>query len=92
MVVESFATASASVSCPDPDGTLTRMMALEDVHHNRGNVTNGRAIDSMTCDATSSVSIPSRPTASATAIEGMMASSRVNSLRTNGCGNSDFSF
>jgi hypothetical protein len=48
---------------------------------------NGRTIDRMTWDMTSNASIPGRPTATATTMEGIRLRSRVINRRTTGCGN-----
>jgi hypothetical protein len=57
---------------------------LDDVKNINGKVMNGNTIESTTCDATRSVSIPERPTAMATTIEGMIAKILVKNRRTTG--------
>ena len=65
-------------------GTLTLMIDLEEVSHIKGNATKGSTTDNATCDATSKVLIPVRPTAIATTMDGTRPIMRVTSRRKKG--------
>lgn len=60
------------------------MIDLEEVSQIKGKATNGRTMESATCDATSSVLIPGLPTAIATAMEGTRPMRRVIKRRKKG--------
>jgi hypothetical protein len=62
----------------------TDMIALFEVHQSKGNVTKGSTIESTTWEATKSAFTPGLPMATATMVEGMMASRRVMRRRTKG--------
>ena len=75
--------AAAAAAAPAGGGTLTTM-TFDDVIQTKGKTTNGRTIERMTWETTRRVSMPDRPTAMATIIDGTIPISRVTSRRTRG--------
>jgi len=59
-------------------------MSFLEVKYTRGNDINGNTTESTTCDAMSNASIPGRPSATATAMDGITAISRVKRRRNIG--------
>jgi len=65
-------------------GLRTDIIRLLEVSNISGSVTNGRAMESTTCDATRRVLIPSRPITAAIIIDGTIAIRRVKVRRRMG--------
>lgn len=73
----------AGVGSTSSTGLLTTI-TFELQMYTSGKMTNGRTIERTTCDATRRVSIPSRPTETATAMAGTMEMRRVRIRRRKG--------